>query len=1026
MVLASYTQPPRLTRSRFQRISFVSGLFLRAFPLCLAILSCCGGALPALHGAERPAAEYHVRLWGTDERLPHNSVGSVLQDQRGFIWFATGGGLARFDGREIREVEIPAAFRKVGFNVRDIAEEDANTLLIASTSGDVVRLRGTEFSVHPVTPELAGEPAVDLHVEPGGVLWVRTLRNTLFRWENGKAERVREREQSESTSRHMLARDIEGTTWVTRGDALCYYRNGRLIEAKDIPPSPKLIAPSRAGHIWVCTPDGLFRLEKGRLIQVETEIPWRTSFRHVRHIFEDSHGVLWVASSRRGLYRFANGQFTAPALPFSSASYVTEDAERNIWVATDGNGAAQLRAKTHRVFNTRAGLHEDACSTVAEDTSGAVWLANRAGGVAKIVDLALERTSATSESLRRYANVVCADQDGYLWFGGGNEGLSRAPLSALDRVEKMPVPQANLHVLLTARNGDVWAVGETLGFYRKGIYHDLPIDPALAQFPTFTAAEDRNGHLWFGTAGGMLLKYDGERLVRYDDRGQLPPQPIHALYVDEGNILWIATADGLAVKEGEKIRVITEAEGLVDDLVVQLVEDDRGYLWLGSRRGLFYALKADLLAVARGKQSRVLSHTFGKDQGLLGFAPIVNYQPSTCKGSDGTLWFATSGGALAVDALAQVVDAPPAPVYIDGLLINNQHVVINEQIQIPAGTSTVEFRFAVPSFTAPEAVMLRHQLQGVDEQWVQTSSARSALYSHLPPGKYTMSVTACNSHGVWNTQGDMLQITVLPAWWQTAWARLGALLLFTSAVAGSARYWAQRKLKLKIERLEREHALEKERTRIARDLHDDLGGGLIELGLLADRLAANSPSESRGALQVLAARTRRLGAELASIIWAVNAKNDSLDRLALFVRQYSQRLFRNSAIECIVSGAETIAPLPLSPDTQHHLLAIAKEAMNNILTHSHATYVAITMKLENGVFEISLKDNGVGFPVSSAESFDGNGLKNMRARAGEIGSSIRITSEPGQGTTIVVTYKATPAAIATEEPKARTLNVHPS
>jgi signal transduction histidine kinase len=311
----------------------------------------------------------------------------------------------------------------------------------------------------------------------------------------------------------------------------------------------------------------------------------------------------------------------------------------------------------------------------------------------------------------------------------------------------------------------------------------------------------------------------------------------------------------------------------------------------------------------------------------------------------------------------------------------------------------------VPSFSAPETIGVRHQLEGVDREWIETSSARTATYSHLRPGSYAMRVIARNGYGIWNKDGAALRFTIAPAWWQTVWAGAGALLLFSAAVASGARSWAQRKMSRKLERLEREHALEKERTRIARDLHDDLGGGLIELGLIADRLAVTASPEASAPLHVLAARTRRLGAELASIIWAVNAKNESLDRLAHFIKLYSRRLFRNSPMECVVTGAESIAGLPLSPDTHHHLLAIAKEAVNNVLKHSRATHVSIDLRQIGDLFELSVEDDGVGFSVDGAEVKEGNGLQNMRARASEIGGSLKIDSGQDRGTIVVLTYR---------------------
>lgn len=954
-----------------------------------------------------PEPGYYERVRTTDDGLPHNSVRGMVQDQRGFIWFATVAGLGRFDGRVIQEIKIPDVFRKAGYNIRAIGQEDSTTLLIATTSGELVRLRGSEFSQHPISTHLKGATASEFAFQPNGILWVSSETLGLLRWEDGKLEVFGPDKGAATPIAHLsVATDNAGNTWVGGDDFLGQYRDGRLIPVRDSPPGPALLAASRTGRIWICTSRGLGRLENGRWVTLLADLPWAGSMSHLRHIFEDSQGDLWIASSRNGVYRYSNGKLTHLETTFSSASSIMEDAEGDIWVATDGNGVVQLGAKTHRLFNVHSGLPQDVCSALTEDASGAIWVANRAGGVVKIVDFVPQVAPAENALSRRFSNLVCADQQGYLWFGGGAGGLWRAPLSALDKIEKMPEPTGNLNLLYCARNGDVWfAKSNVLGYYRDGVSHLVALESSVETGRFQSIAEDPEGTIWFGTSEGYLVHYDGARLALFNDGGNLPKQQsIHSLYLDEEGILWMATVNGLAVKDGNVVRVITEAQGLADSLIIQVLEDDRGQLWLGSRRGLFYVSRKELLAVARGQSDQVLSHVFGREQGLLGFSPIINYQPNTRKGRDGTLWFATSNGALAIDAMAQKSIQPPPPVYIDKVLIDNRPASETEHLEIGPGEHTLEFRFAVPSFMAPETIEVRHQLEGVDREWIQTSNARIATYSHLRPGTYAMRVIARNGYGVWNKEGATLRFTVLPAWWQTLWAGIGAMILFAAAVASAARYWAQRKIKRKLDRLEREHALEKERTRIARDLHDDLGGGLIELGLIADRLAVTSPPAARAPLQTLAARTRRLGAELSSIIWAVNMKNESLDRLALFVRLYSRRLFHNSSVECVVTGVEGIAALPLNPETQHHLLAIAKEAMNNVLKHSGATHVSIDMRQVEDVFELSVEDNGVGFLVDAAESNEGNGLQNMRARAIEIGGSLKIDSGPDRGTTVILSY----------------------
>jgi signal transduction histidine kinase len=248
----------------------------------------------------------------------------------------------------------------------------------------------------------------------------------------------------------------------------------------------------------------------------------------------------------------------------------------------------------------------------------------------------------------------------------------------------------------------------------------------------------------------------------------------------------------------------------------------------------------------------------------------------------------------------------------------------------------------------------------------------------------------------------LLAFSVLPAWWETAWARLGAILLIVAASAALARVVVQRRLHVRLRRVQQEHALETERARIARDLHDELGASLTEVGLLAERLANVSPAQLGSDLSGLAWRTRRIATDLSSIVWTMKGSNSSLDRLAEFLRQYAERLLRNTGTRCIVRGVERIGPIPLAPDPQHHMLAAAKEAITNVLKHARATEASLTMDYRDGAFELAIEDNGVGFDPAAATVVEGNGLRNLRARVAEIGGTCDIVTAPGRGTRITL------------------------
>lgn len=950
--------------------------------------------------------EYHLRSWTTEDGLPHNSVSRIVQDRAGFLWFATVGGLARFDGREFREIQIPPEHRPRGFNIRAFAEERPGVFVILPTSGNVLRYADGTWTAHPIVAAMAArqDSAVDLHVDPQGMLWVGLASGGLANWSSDKGARFFATKAGPVPRfrRFTFASDGLGKTWVSSDALFASEQASDLQPFEHAPREPTLIASGREGRIWVCTDARLQRLERGRLITESENVPWQGEFVGVRHLFEDSRGALWIASSRRGLLRYFGGRFTTVATPYPSISVVTEDREGNIWIGTDGRGVVQLREKSYRLYNTVSGLPHEVVSSIAEDSDGRIWLANRTGGLVVVdADGALQPGSAAS--FYSYANVVSLDARNRVWFGGGQSGLSRWDPGLKEIPVKLPLPQSNLHILFCAQNGDMWFASDPdgVGFYHNDQIKLLAEGEGLTPRSVSCITQDREGKIWIVDGNGDLFQWDGIHLARIPTPRESVPRPVHAIYADGGGRLWLGTAGGLVLKEGDQFHLLTHAHGLADEIVLQIVEDDEDRLWFAARRGLFYVAKSELLAAASGGSERVASHMFGRNQGLSGLTPTPNYQPAAHKARDGKLWFATTQGAVAIDPTRLPHDLPAPPVLIDEVRLD-EHLLPAGALRVPSGQHRIEFRFAALSYTAPEDVLLRHQLEGADRQWTDTGSDRAASYTNLPAGDYRLRVIARNSAGRWNAAGVTLAFTVVPAWWETWAFRAGAILLLTALTAWLARTVAQRRLRERLQRVEQEHALEKERVRIARDLHDDLGASLTEVGLLADRLVDTPAADLAPQLASLAWRTRRLSTDLSGIVWSMSPRNGTLNRLGEFIRQYAQRLFRGLPIRCTVRGADGLPTLPLAPDFQHQLIAATKEALNNVLKHSRASEVTIELRYLEGCFEITIDDNGKGFTVVDATGTDGNGLRNIRARIEEIGGTVKIASAPAQGARILL------------------------
>jgi signal transduction histidine kinase len=317
----------------------------------------------------------------------------------------------------------------------------------------------------------------------------------------------------------------------------------------------------------------------------------------------------------------------------------------------------------------------------------------------------------------------------------------------------------------------------------------------------------------------------------------------------------------------------------------------------------------------------------------------------------------------------------------------------------------VEIQYAGLSFAAPEKVRFKHLLAGLDSDWTDAGTKRTAEYDYIPPGDYTFQVIACNNDGVWNEDGATLAFIMLPYFWQTAWFRVMSLVALVLVTGGGAWYGTRRRMRAKLERIERQRALERERTRIAKDIHDDLGASLTRINLLSQ----SARRDMRGDIQTLknldqiCTTARQLTRAMDEIVWAVDPQHDTLDSLASYLGKLIHELLSDSGIRCRLDFPLHLPAWPVTAEVRHNLFLACKEALHNVLKHSRATEVKVSFMLEAAAFAVTIADDGCGFqPEAGMEHSRSlrHGLVNMRQRLEEIHGRCDVYSQPGQGTKV--------------------------
>lgn len=971
------------------------------FCIFLCLLLC--GNSQAL-SPEKKLSQFAVASWQTDAGLPELAIQALLETSDGYLWVGTQEGLARFDGQHFTVFDHVNTPQLHSDFIESLVEDGQHSLWIGTENGIAVRRANGEFEsmdhkeglrllyvtasardddgsvwiggsggfVHIVDGKIArsfderdgleDSQVSSLAVDGNGTLWI-IAQGRLYRLKNGKVEKFSSGISNQEIVRLFTNRKRQ--LWALGNAASVFTLVGDHFEAwwpEGVPKSEHVqgIVEDRDGTRWFATnTNGLFRARAERGGNIVTE----QAFNDLRFetIYEDSTGTIWLGTLGRGLMRLRDGSFSTlvkkDGLASDTALSVLADHSGDVWIGTL-SGLTQLSGGTSHRFTTEEGLFANYVASLAVDRDGGMWVGMRGNVVDHLKDGKVDhRITLKAPLLSTVATAIVQDPQRRLWIGTNGAGVAE--------------------------------------YTPQGLRYHMNTNGLTENFVN-AMTEDSHGDVWVGTSNGPWRIRDGELETDPTSGSELAHSNISAIHEDARRGLWFGTlARGIFRIERGVVSHFDRAQGLPDDSINSVLDDDDGNLWLGSNRGIFRIELDQLDDVAAGRRDQFHVTQFGEADGMKTAETSSGTQPSAWRSDDGRLWFVSAEGVVVVDPKHIQRDMRPLKPIIESVRVNDVDVSLASDLRFPARTSRLEIRYTAPNLTSTNT-SFRYRLSNFDDTWSQVGGERVARFVNVAPGTHRFEVQARRGDEEWSTATSMLSFYVAPAFYQTFWFFILIVLAILLAL-GLVHY-------LRVRWLRMESAVAEERRRLAGEIHDSLAQGFSAISVQIEAALGRmhrSPELAISHLKLASDVSRSSLSEARKSIWNLQTRHANECALIDAINAACEQILYGHDAKLLLAARGRV--WKANPFAEHNLLRVAQEAVSNAIHHGHAHTIQIDLVYEFTRLVLTITDDGNGYDENVSPEIDrGYGLKNMQQRVDTIRGALQIRSAVGVGTRIEV------------------------
>jgi signal transduction histidine kinase/ligand-binding sensor domain-containing protein len=975
-------------------------------------------------------------------------IESIYQTRDGAYWISTTGGSYRFDISEITQPnaakpQINAEFITAGRGM--FFEDSAGNLYLSSGVLSRIEKKDGKYTVQRVDLNLPKTSdttliVVDIDETGDGSIWMNSNWGLIRRLPDSRLVFYPVENNLSSGTSSMIA-DKSGRIWFSLANRLLVIKpeppnvfagSGEVVIKSlektaviDLKPKESFTLPKTGGEIFQFTSDTIDNF-------VENS--------YAKRIFQTSDGDVWITAEDK-LMHFSDGVFRlhsrSEGLPNVMAR-MAEDSAGNLWI---GGHAGLARLDRHGLitYGISDGVNSARFFAINEDPEGTIFVVGRDFYVNRFDG---EKFNAVQPSIEPDSQFLWTSRFGFRasngdWWILTNKKLYRfAGVPDFSQLDKRKATQTftaaeglksdGMFQIFEDPEGSIWV--STRGRSPSGM-GVARLKKGENKFYSFTTAEglpegkaassyvvDSFGNMWLGFYEGGIARFDGERFEFFGENHGLPPGAITDLHIDGKGRLWIGSAiAGLLRLEDTSAKApsfsrLTTAEGLKSNNIRTITGDRFGRIYLGTASGV------DRISPDTGR----VKH-FSVNDGLAADFVVDSHCDKT-----GNLWFATNDGLSKLVPLPDEKTSAPQ-IFIGGLRISGFEQAVSQlgNTEIDKGElaytdNNFQIDFFGLDFRAGEVLRYQYKLEGADEDWSPATELRTVTFANLQPASFRFLVRAVNSDGTVSENPAVVSFKILPPFWARWWFLLICALLVAGIVISLYRYRISNLRAINAALSDAKHAeenlrrskeerlaeLEKVRSRIATDLHDDIGASLTQIAVLSE--VAQAQSKGNGATEPLT-RISNVSNELveamSDIVWSINPTKDHLSDLTQRMRRFASDILSAKGIAFHFDSPDADREIIVNTNLRREVFLLFKESINNIVKHSGARHVEIEMKIAGGFLNLKIADDGQGFmmPTNGAEfsgDYGGNGILSMKKRAAEMNGKVEFISEKGRGTIV--------------------------